>query len=434
MAIDLAALKAAKEQLESNGGSDRYLGTKDLTSEGTILRLLPPPPVLNGLFYLTVIKYWMTVNGKRLPIIDCATFGKNSVIEAELEEARCSDDPDVVAIATDTDNKTGMIRQEEHWMAALVLKYKTDPKTGEIQKVIVVDDTAKVFQCGKPTLTTQILNIVTQGPAVRRAKGAEDGMLDRVNGSNIVVSKTGQKLQTKYAAVLDEQMEMPEKWYQDIPNVYEIAKSQMKLPSYQRALIRQVLYGEAIPDEVEKKEQARAEKAKAEFQEHKKAAAEEAKAPKKKPAVSDDDDEAPAPKPKKQAVVSDDDDEGIPTPKKPKKAVVDDDDEDVPAPKKPAKKVAADDDDDDADIQPAKKPKKVAATEDDDDDPVPVPKGGKTPTVTKPSKSIIDDDDEDAPAPVTVKKTPPPPPAKKPANAKPTRSILDDLDEDDMPF
>lgn len=425
--MNLQALKEAGERLKTGGGGkDGFFSTKILTEEGVPIRLLPEPAILNGIFYFEVVKYWMNVNGKRTSVICSSTFGKDSVIQAEIDEAKSSDDDELLSIVNDVSVKTGLIRQPEFWMAALQLEYKTS-KSGELEKIIVVDDRAKVFQCGKQTLLHEMVKVATSRKALAPTKGAVDGIADRVTGSNMLLSKTGKDKLTRYACVLDENCEMDKKYYLNIPNVYEIAKAQCHTMAWQRAAVRNHLYGEPIPAEVQAKEDARYEKAK----EALKSLEAAAPAPKpKKAAVHEEEEEAPAPK--KKAVP--------PPPAKKPKAVIEDDDDDLedeeeaPAPKPKKKQVVLDDEDEEEEtiVVPASKKAKKSAIIDDEDEEEDAPAPKKA--VAKKKAAPIEDDDDDlededdAPAPVVKKKSATPAaPAKK--AAAPKRSILDDVDD-----
>lgn len=397
MAINLAALKDVKKGLDEKTGSKGFLNTKDLTPDGVLFRLAPPPPILNGIFHFNVHEWWFPVNGKQRRIIDVSAFGKDSVIQAEIDAAYAENDDDINQLleAINPNSKRKILTmQESAWMSGWQLEYQySKSDADEITGVTVVDGCGKIFQCGKPTLLSDIIGVITGGPAARRHKGCEDGIADRVKGSNILLSKEGAGLNTKYKAVLDDEYEMDAKWYRNPPNVYETAKAQTALASWQRAAIRNYIYGEPIPTDVQAKEDTRAEKAKALFEAAKAAAPVEAPAAKaKKPAPVDDEEETPAPKPKAKKPAPTEDDEEIaePTP-------------------------------------PAKAPKKSAAPielDDDDDTPTPPKKNA----VKKPAAPVDLDDDDDAPTPVVKKKSPPPPPA--PTKKAPQRSILDDIDED----
>ena len=438
--MNIESLKKVKESLDDRSKGGGFLSQRDIKGE-MVVRLLPEPAVLDGMFHVEVSKYWLA--GK--PIICQSTFGKKSVIQEEIDEAKTSDDEDLVALASNTENKTGVSLKKEVWMALLQLEYKL-AKDQSIESAIVVDGKAKVFACG-PMLLSDMIKAVTSRKAIQNAKGSKLYAADPVTGTNIILSRTGTtKNDTKYAAALDECMEMEAKYYVDIPNVYEIAKSQCSNASFQRATIRQYLYGEPIPAEVAAKEGKRAEAAKAALNIHTAAPADE-DAPKKKKVVAEEE-EAPVAKKKKTVIVDEDEDE-TPAPKKAaKKAIIEDeDDEDTPPVKAVAKKKAIieeDEDEDEAPAKPVAKKKAIVPDEEDEDEPVAKPKKKAVvlgededdlpiPKKSAAKKSIIEDEDEDdAPAPVIKKKSaiPPPPPAKKAVAKKSILDDIDDLDED----
>ncbi len=443
--MDINALKRTKEKLDEKTGSDGFFNQKNIGTE-TVVRLLPPSPQLEGLFHMEVKKYWIA--GKSY--ICQSTFGKKSIFQEELDKAKASEDDDLIALATNTDNKTGVSAKTEFWMTLLHIEYKLN-KNEQITGYTVIDDKAKVMQCGSQLLSSMI-KVATSRKAITAAQGAEDGIADRENGSNMILSKAGKALNTKYDAALDESMEIDSKYYLDIPDVFAIARAQMKNGSYQRAIIRQYLYGEDIPKEVQAKEDARMAEVKEAYKQKaapikKKTVADDDDEPvvKKKKVAADDDDDVPAKKKKvvaddddvpvkKKKVVADDDDEPIVK----KKKVVTDDDDDPPVKKKKVvadddddppvkKKKVVDDDDDDAPVAKKKaitsdQKKKILTSDDDDDEPV----------VKK--KKVVDDDDDDPPAKKTAKKKvvddDDDPPAKKTAGKK--KNILDDVDDDDL--
>lgn len=420
--MNLQALKAAAEQLKTGGGAEGFFSTKILTEEGVPIRLLPEPPILAGIPYYKVVKYWMTVNGKRTTVICCSSFPgpdgkmKPSIIEQEINEARDSDDADVQSVINDTGTQTNISRDEEFWMAALQLQY--DVKDDGSLKIKVVDGRAKVFQCSKATLVDQIIKAITSGKAVRAYGGDKtpDGCADRVKGLNVLCSKTGSGKLTRYAAVLDEQCEMDPKYYINIPNVYEIAKAQMPNPSWQQAAIRNHIYGEPIPDDIQAKEDARKEKVKLLFKAQEAEAAKALAAlpvAKKKSAAPVEEDEEETPKataPKKSAA---------PTKKA---APIDDDlEEDLVEEEEPAEE-----EEDETPAPVSKKAVKKAAPIDLDEDELPVKSVAK-----KKAQPIDEDPEEDAPKPVASKKAAiPPPPASKKATP-PKRTLLDLLEDDE---
>jgi hypothetical protein len=419
--MDLAALAVAQKKMAAKG-SEGFLNQKDLTEEGLIVRLLPEPPEMDGIPYMEVQNRWV---GGKTKFVDPSTFGEPSVIDEEIamaiQKAKDENDADLMTLATDT-TKDGVSASAENWIALLHLEYKT--KKDEIVGYTVVDNTPKILAC-RTQLLSAILKIASSKKAARIK--SPDKIADRMQGINMLIAKTGTGMKTKYSADEDEQMEIDERWYEDVPNVMEVARQQMALPTFQRASIRLYLYGTPIPAKVQAKEDARKEAVKAANALRKASIGGKSKA-----AVEDDDEEDDAPPSKKTVTKT------VATAAKKKAAPVEDDEEDEddePAPKKIAKKPAApvdEDEDDEDDTPPAKKPAPVAKKTmklDADGDPLPPPsKAGKKVA----SVDLDDEDDEDDAPP------PPPPPAKKSAKTatppakKPAAKIdLDDDDDDD---
>lgn len=369
--MDMEALNDLDAELSKKGESKDLFFSQKLITEETPIRLLPPLPHMNGIPYMKVIRWWID----KKPFISHSTFGKADVIQLAVDEALRTDprtkkyvDPDAAELAND---KERIKKSVEYWMPILLLEYKMKGKN--VVDCKVEDGYAKILQCG-PQLMKRINKVVTSRAA---QNNTEDGICDRVKGMNILLSKTGKKMSTEYDASIGEAWEFDQKFYEDIPNMAEIAKSQIKLHKYLTAFARQYLFGEEIPDEVEAAEVERAKVQKEKY----------AEAMKEKERARDNEEEEPEDEPQPKKAAS-------------KKAPAPDEEED-PAPKKTAKKKPVDDDlpfDEDEEAKPAKK----MAT-----------------------KKVIPDDDLDLEDDVDEK-----PVAKKSAPAKTTKkTVLDDLDD-----
>jgi hypothetical protein len=179
----------------------------------------------------------MWINGVKY--ISPSTFGKPCPLEEELEDAKraSAKDKDLKKLLEDLSMKS-----EFH---IPILPLDVVIEDNEVVDVKVKGGKAKILTCG-PMLMKRINKVVTSR---RYQNGEPEGITHREKGFNLILSKTGEKLDTEYDAEGDVQWEMDEKYYEDYPNVYEEAKDEMKSDEYLRGVIRNYLYGEEMPEE-----------------------------------------------------------------------------------------------------------------------------------------------------------------------------------------
>lgn len=264
MALNIAKCVEAQKNLETRG-NDLFLNQRDL-QEDTMIRILPPVPEMDGLFYFPVGSWWL--NKKN--IITGDTFGGPDYVEDEFrviladEQAKepTKQDGEVIkmcmaAIGSISGKKFGVPLHKDltHWLPALVLVHKGND-------LRVENDKTRVLKLYSP-LTAQLTKIITHR---MYQNGTENGALDRVLGANFSLSKTGSGKETKYGAMNMQVWEAPAQFYADIPNVYNIARDLMPNEAYQRACVREAIFGTPIPGSVEAAEKIRKEKAKEAFQ------------------------------------------------------------------------------------------------------------------------------------------------------------------------
>lgn len=286
MAINYDALRKNNEAIKKFGGNDTFLAQKDLT-DATPFRLAPDTPEMNGLNYFRVVQLWID----NVPYMDFQTFGKPSIFLEELDEAKNSDDNDIVALATDDER---IKFSETFWYPGWQLEYVMDGN--EISKIKVVDDCCKIFQAG-PQMAGEINDIILS----RRMMAIKSplGIADRELGYNLVLSrikKGAGKRNIKYSAQIDEPWTVPQRYFNDVVNPHSFAKAQIKTKDYQRAVIREYLYGEDIPHDVKKRQEELDAKRKEEYKAlmaEKEAAAKRTtpKATTKKPAAQEEDED-----------------------------------------------------------------------------------------------------------------------------------------------
>ncbi|MCB9047643.1 MAG: hypothetical protein H6550_16030 [Chitinophagales bacterium] len=305
--IDMSLLAESEKQLDKErGGNSNFLRQKEIDGS-MIFRFAPPPLSLNGLPWLVVTRYWI----KKTPIISLHTFDKPCVIEQELTEAVQSGDAKAARIAHDDK----IIRKESIlWMGGVVMAEQADG-------TLVPTDDAKILEFNSVGLRKDISSII--GSRWGR-NGTELGIFDTVEGVNVeLLRKTSKRAdgkdQVEYSANVIDKSAVDESVFNSLPDLYELAKLFTPCADYQRAFIREVLYGEEIPAAVIEKENQFKAKKQAAVKERQ--AAKQAETPAPAPAkatanrassAADDfedndelpfdmEDEAPAPPPAKKA-------------------------------------------------------------------------------------------------------------------------------------
>lgn len=237
MALNIGALKEVQEDLNRRG-SGMLLMAKDITEE-TDVRILPPLPGMNDVYFIEQFVWW--INGKSYVSPASPCFGGNDVdvIEEEITEAKRLNDPALNRLII---NNKKCTRKSQFLLPVLLLKCTFDDQ-GQPVTVIVVDGKAKILMCG-PMLMKAINKVAVSRNVVN---GTPDGFTDRVKGYNFTLSKTGKELDTEYACVAwPTQWEFEEKYYIDYPNVMEYADQHLASDIHLRSVIRNYLYGEPI--------------------------------------------------------------------------------------------------------------------------------------------------------------------------------------------
>jgi hypothetical protein len=248
MALNLDALKGVQADLNSRGEGGIFLYMNKLNEEDDI-RLLPPLPKLNGLYFVEQIVWW--INEK--PYVSPATFDGTCPIEAEVKAAEklAKSDKDLKALL---DDDKQLKRKSRFLMPILQLKCSFNDDN-ECTKFEIVDGKAKVLVAG-PVLMKAINKVVTSRLF---QNGTEDGLMDRVKGYNLLLGKTGKGLSTDYTAEgWKTPLEMDKKYYEEIPDVIDITKKEIKSDAFLRGIIRNYLYGEPLPKEEKPEEAAKA--------------------------------------------------------------------------------------------------------------------------------------------------------------------------------
>ena len=231
MALDLDALRDAQRIFDSKKGESSVLYASKI--DGTMsLRILPPLPNLNGVFFLPATTYWLGTDTVK-SLYSWSTFNKPCPIEDALLKAKQLNDKLITAILAK------IRRSSVFLMPVLIL----DPHTGQpLNK-----DNPKIFSCGASL--AKMIN------AKACHKNYAPDITDRVEGFSFEVTRTGEGIGTQYALEMDRHpSEMPAVYYQEsvIPDVVKFVTTQLKSEEEIDAIMKSVLYGEAIPAKYEK--------------------------------------------------------------------------------------------------------------------------------------------------------------------------------------
>ena len=248
MGLNVSKLKELQKGLteRASGGGDKLFLQSNKIGEETNVRLLPPLPRMNGIYFVDQEGWW--INGKYYLVNSTPMLKGKDVIQQEVDDAKAQKDKDLDAlIAAKKDNKPLLKKEFRSLMPLLLLDVKYDADD-QVDSVTIVDDKAKIL-VAKPSLMREINRVVTSRPVQNKT---EDGIMDREKGHNMILSRTGTGLDTTYAATHSFVCEMPEEYYKDIPDVMKVTEDMAKSDAYLRAVIRNYLYGEAMPEDEKK--------------------------------------------------------------------------------------------------------------------------------------------------------------------------------------
>ncbi len=240
--LDLKKLREMQKGISKKAGAgDSIFLFSNKIPEDLDIRLLPPKPNMNGVYFLEQTGWW--VNGKFHLVNE-----SDDVIDAEIKAAKDTKDKTLLALLDKKKDGAPLIKKENRYVLPILTldtKYDDDDNLVSCK----VDD-VKVL-VAKPTLMMAINEVVTARPY---QNGTEHGIMDRTKGYNIIIGKVGKGLDTKYRAIgWTQQMEMDEEYYKDdkVPDILTMAKKATKSDAYLSSVIRNYLYGEDILTEEE---------------------------------------------------------------------------------------------------------------------------------------------------------------------------------------
>jgi len=243
--LNIKGLKEVQQDLnKKNSNDDLYMYHQDISKDGTHIRVLPPVPELNGMYFVEQTLFWLD----KVPYVSPKTFGQPCLIEKVLKAAKDDDDEDVVALADEISEKY------QYLIPCLLLDCEYDDDNELIKNDVIG---VRVLACG-PQLMKEINRIVTNA---QYQNGTEDGITDMEKGWNITVSKEGTGKTTKYTAIgWVQSTKYPKQYYKDVPNVLELTRKRMYSDDYLGAVMENYFYGEELPEKTEPRYKAVAKK------------------------------------------------------------------------------------------------------------------------------------------------------------------------------
>lgn len=342
--IDKYKAKLAELSKPRKGGNHEYIS---LETGKNVVRLLPGHPNMSD-FYAEVFYHKRQMGQKTVSVV-CPNNGDedngNCPICALLEPMRRSKDKKKKDLYYSW-------RAKPRYFANAVDRADETP-------------TIKVLAFGT-TILKQVLELIVDPEEF-------GDVLDPREGCDIIIKKTGQKLDTEYTVTPRRQPSPLCETAKEIRALIGKGEEDTKLKDLNEIGSSEALDEDAIlalwegqeaDDDDDEDEAPKSKKGKKPSKPADDEDEEEEEAPKKvkskrKPAEDDDDEEEEEVKPSKKV-------------KKPSKPVEDEDDDEDEIPKKPAKKAKKpaedDEEEEEEEVKPAKKAKKPAVDEDDDDE------------------------------------------------------------------
>jgi hypothetical protein len=252
--LDLSKLKEKEEELKKRGGgaNKNWIQVSKITKP-LDARILNPLPSMDGVYFVEVPVWW--VNGKRL--ISKKLFGPEEidVLENMKKEAdRVSKTDKTLALLLNKKNikNIPLIQFKwEYWVPVLQFNweldannniagiYGADGRSYDVEKIknFILDNRVKILVANLTVI--KAINVIAQTRGNSQMMSATDGM-------NIVLTRTGEDRDSKYAVAATEKMPMPIEFYQEgkLTDPFEIAQSMMFTDEYMSAVMGNYLYGD----------------------------------------------------------------------------------------------------------------------------------------------------------------------------------------------
>lgn len=227
MPLDLNALK---EHQEKSGSGGFFVGRKNITESGLDIRICPPLDNMRGLYFVEVVHYWF---GKT-KVISHATLGEDCIIETlisdAIEYATNSGDTALLQMANHRDLK----RDVEFYIPFF-------PVTGSMEDPHFEEP--KILQVPKSVVTG--INELAMLKIYQN--GTDNGVFDLTRGRNMLVTKTGKELQTRYKVYPhDKESPVPAQLGLKVPDTWKVVKKQILSEAHIERIVRNHFYGEPL--------------------------------------------------------------------------------------------------------------------------------------------------------------------------------------------
>ena len=237
--------RLAKDVSKSTGGGDvTYIRQKEI-GESMFIRVLPPHPNIEPMFYVPKITYFIKPSrpgGDWLVKDSPEAFDLTCPIAEELEIARKSGNPDLERLAAKVEKSNSFLIPFLHL------------SIDDNNEVSIIGDKPKVLEAG--VMITQ--SIADKMMSRHYQNGTEAGLLDAEKGWNLEVIRKKKGNKVEYFVEVDPQpMGIPLEYLEEEFNLLEIRKKGIDSNDDLRAWIRGYLYGETVQSSSQKIEPAR---------------------------------------------------------------------------------------------------------------------------------------------------------------------------------
>lgn len=255
--LDVKKLKAVQERMveSTSGGGVSYL-TQSKLGEATDIRVFPPLPSLGGLYFKEVNVFW--INKKKY--ISRSTYGEHCVLQEEYDlakarveklEAEGKPDRGLKKLVESEDFKS----KKSFYIPVIHLKCEFN-EDNELESMDIEASNGKkvgkVLECGSQIVMS--INRIATNP--RMANKTEAGIFDLEKGRNLIITKEGSGIDTKYGAqyweptdILNDPLFKEALKTENVPDVDKIVRSGIKSDAYLRSVARNYFYGEAMLSE-----------------------------------------------------------------------------------------------------------------------------------------------------------------------------------------
>lgn len=249
MAINLSALRALKEEITKPTGDGKLLFINKLADGEQIeVRLTPWHESQRDKPFVEVAQYFLTIpNGKEtkkviltLPLVD----GRLDPVAAIVEEARKSGDETLLELLSDY--KSFSYKHSHVYAVYQVTDTVMEEDENGADRVTSVQVDKDLRMISVPQgVSREILEILTNAKFMKHAP--EWGVADFAKGRNLLIGRTGAKLETKYSVTAGDRCPLPSELRERF-DVVEYFNTKGNSDRYAVAAINAFLYGDELPE------------------------------------------------------------------------------------------------------------------------------------------------------------------------------------------